>query len=301
MTIENIISFVNVYRCDGFRRAAEAMYLTQPTLSSRIKALERELGAELFERTRKGTALTPAGEAFLPYALQIVNSYTQAMRALSSDHERLVIGTNISISIAMLPHVFRELHRKHPSLAVEILTNLPGQLLELLRNHECDFLITQCYGLEELTEIPVYSDKISLIVPAGHPLASHPVPPDYSEVALEPIICSSAMLNYWEKIEKHFRSRGLAPNVVLSVDSVEVAKNLVMQGLGVAFLPELALEKELMEGTLIALDPLPHLSVTREIGMIFLSGEEPPYCREFIEACRRYRSWSERKAQADLP
>lgn len=297
MTIENIMSFVNVYRCDGFHRAAEAMYLTQPTLTSRIKTLERELGKELFTRTRRGVELTQAGESFLPYALQIVNSYTQAMRALSADRGRLVIGTNISISIAMLPHVFRELHRKHPALTVEILTNLPGQLLDLLRAHECDFLITQCYELDGLTEIPVYSDKISLIVPAGHPLASRQVPPDYSEVALEPIICSSAMLNYWQKIDRHFRSRGLEPNVVLSVDSVEVAKNLVMQGLGVAFLPELALEKELMEGTLLALDPLPHLSVTREISMIFLPGEEPPYCREFIEACRRYRSWSERKEQ----
>ena len=178
MTIENVLSFVNVHRYNGFRRAAEAMFLKQPTLSARIQALERELGAQLLVRARGGgVQLTEAGELFLPYALQIVNAYTQAVTAVSTGRTRLVIGTNISISITMLPHVFRRLHSRHPGLGVELVTNLTGELLKLLRGGECDFLITQSYGLPDLTEIPVYRDRISLVAPRGHPLLSRGTPP----------------------------------------------------------------------------------------------------------------------------
>lgn len=295
MTIDNVLSFVNVHRYNGFRRAAEAMFLTQPTLSARIQALERELGAQLLVRARGGgVQLTEAGELFLPYALQIVNAYTQAVTAVSTGRTRLMIGTNISISITMLPHVFRRLHSRHPGLGVELVTNLPGELLKLLRGGECDFLITQSYGLPDLTEIPVYRDRISLVVPRGHPLLSRGTPPDYSQVALENIICSSAMQNYWEVILRHFKSRGVTPNVTLVVDSVEIAKNMVLQGLGVAFLPELALEKELTEGSLAVVNPIPALSVNRDISLIYLPGDTPAYCSDFVAACREYKSWDVR-------
>lgn len=294
MNIENILSFVNVHKYNGFRRAAEAMYLTQPSLTSRIHTLERELGVSLLERTHNGVELTEAGEIFLPYALQIVNAYTQAKGQLRTGKSRLVIGTNISISISMLPHVIKALHRRRSGVSVEIVTNMPDALLELLRREECDFLITQSYGLPDLTETPVYQDKISLIVPPDHPLLARGMPPDFSQVALEPIICSSAMSNYWESIESHFRARGVEPNVVLSVDSVEIAKNMVLQGLGIAFLPELALEKELIDGSLVSISPVPELKTYRNISLIHLPWKEPPYRDIFTEACQQYKSWSSR-------
>ena len=102
------------------------------------------------------------------------------------------------------------------------------------------------------------------------------------------------MQNYWEVILRHFKSRGVTPNVTLVVDSVEIAKNMVLQGLGVAFLPELALEKELTEGSLAVVNPIPALSVNRDISLIYLPGDAPAYCSDFVAACREYKSWDMR-------
>lgn len=294
MTIENIMSFIYVHKYNSFHKAANALFLTQPALSSRIQTLERELGTLLLIRNKNGVELTDAGTAFLPYALQIVTAYTHAQNILHKNQVNLVIGTNISISNTILPHVFRMLRQKYPAVSIEIVTNLPEALLTLLHSGKCDFLITQRYGLPELTEIPVYQDNISLIVPTNHPFTHFARTPDFSMVALEPMIRSSVMSNYWEMIERHFIKNGVTPNVILNADSLEIVKNMVLQGLGIAFLPELALEKELTDGTLAIVNPTPALHVERDISLIYPQGKTPPYCSFFVDACRQYKSYSNR-------
>lgn len=295
MNIENIRSFVYVYQYNGFHRAAETLFVTQPSLSSRIRTLEQELNVTLLVRGKSGVTLTEAGRIFLPFAWEIVNAYDHAQRALNQGGEHIVIGTNVSVSSTILPHVFRVFQQKHPLSSVEILTNMPDALLALLRNRECDFLITQCYGEPDLVEIPVYQDPISLVVSPEHPVLRRKSPLDFREVALAPIVCTSAMANYWEIIEQHFKSYGLTPNIVLSVDSIEITKNMVLQGIGAAFLPELVLERELADGTLCVVELTPPLAVSRDIHLIHLAGETPPYRDFFVEMCRQYRGWNDGK------
>lgn len=290
MTIENVLSFVYVYRYRSFHKAADALYVTQPSLTSRIQTLEKELNTTLLIRSRSGVTLTEEGKTFLPYALQIINSYTQARQALSRGEHSIIIGTNISVSITILPHVVRVFHQLHAHTPIEIITGIPDELFKLLMDKQCDFLITELYGRPEVEETPVYRDPISLVAPPDHPFAMRTIPPDFKEVALEPIIRISTMENYWEAIMAHFKKCGVKPNIMLNVNSVEVAKNMVLQGIGLTFVPELAIENELMNKALSIIRPVPELHVERNLSLIHRKDDIPPYRDLFVDLCRRYES-----------
>ena len=231
MTIENVLSFVNVHRYNGFRRAAEAMFLTQPTLSARIQALERELGAQLLVRARGRRGAAHRGGGALPPLRAANRQRLHPGRhrrlhwpdAARDRDEHLHIHNHAAARLpeaAQPPSGARrgagyEPARRAPEAPARRGVRLP---------HNAELRPPRPHGD---TRVP-RQDFAGRA--AGHPLLSRGTPPDYSQVALENIICSSAMQNYWEVILRHFKSRGVTPNVTLVVDSVEIAKNMVLQG-----------------------------------------------------------------------
>lgn len=293
MNIDNILSFIYVYRLNSFHKAANALYVTQPSLSSRIQTLERDLGTQLIVRDRRQVELTEDGKIFMPYALQIVNAYTQAQKALQRGNEQIIIGANVSVSVAILPHVLRMFRQKHPGVSIEILSGLPGELLEAVLARKCSFAVTQQVPEIEhpdVVSVPVYKDPISLIVPPEHPFLHRELPPTVRETAMEPLIQNTLLVEPWSRIREHFHSQGVTPNIVMGVDSLEATKHMVLQGVGISFMPELSIEADLLERRLFAVHPEPRLEIYRQISLVHRRDEPPVYLDQFADLISRYGS-----------
>ena len=126
MDFGQVEAFIQVAQHHSFSRAAEALGLTQPSITARIQTLERELGEELFERGGRGVKLTDAGHAFLPYVERMLQTLREGRDAVEEVRNvqlgSLRLGSAITISTYVLPGILRTFCGRHPGLDVVIRT-----------------------------------------------------------------------------------------------------------------------------------------------------------------------------------
>src|SRR3954466_11527029 len=134
--IKQIEAFVEVVRCRTVSRAAETLGVTQPALTARLRALERELGQDLFARSGRGVRLTDAGRVFLPHAeralLAIADGQASIADLASGRAGKLVIGATGSVSSYVLPKVLKRFRNEHPRVELTVRTGHSEQVLELV-------------------------------------------------------------------------------------------------------------------------------------------------------------------------
>lgn len=143
INIDHVISFIYIHRFKSFHKAAKKLYITQPSLSSRIKTLEKNLGVKLFNRSTRVIELTEDGETFLPYANQILNSYLKAKMSLSKSSYTLTIGSIISVSMSFLPKMVYDFQQINKHTSIEIITAKTVSITEKLLKGECQIAITE--------------------------------------------------------------------------------------------------------------------------------------------------------------
>jgi len=163
--------FVAVAEHGHFGRAAEALHVTQPSLSRQVRRLEREIGAVLLERIPQGCRLTEAGAAFLPPAKALLHAATEASamaRAAARPH-RVTIGyaTNLVVTPAV-----RELRRRHPDAEVSTLHLAWNEARDALLEHRVDIAVTRLpLRTDRLHVTPLHEEPRVLLVAAGHRVA----------------------------------------------------------------------------------------------------------------------------------
>src|SRR5437763_10792075 len=140
MAIPQVEAFLAVGTFGGFRRAAEALRLTQPAVSARIRALEESLGVRLFERGQHGFALSAAGRAFRPPAEQLLQAVALARQAVHDLRPRaggaLQIAAVLSICTYLLPDVLKRFQDAHPRTLITVRSGHSKEDLEMiLRRH----------------------------------------------------------------------------------------------------------------------------------------------------------------------
>jgi LysR family transcriptional regulator, transcriptional activator of the cysJI operon len=275
MNIENVISFVYVYRLSSFHKAAEVLYITQPSLTSRIKTLEKDLGVSLFNRKRKGAELTEEGKIFLPYALQLYEIYLKAKSSLHPIEENITIGSIISASTTILPNAVYQFQRKNPHLSVNVITAKTKTILDRLLNNECQVAVTEKVSHTDVICEPFYRDPISLFVQPSHHFTKKNSVITLQELALEPLICFNPTSDYWKQIEKLFLESHLTPNIVFNIDSLEAAKSAILNGIGICFLPELSLETAVSSGQLRKISIQTTSKIERELSIIYQKNSNP--------------------------
>src|SRR2546430_5562305 len=136
MLLAQMEGFLEVARRGNVSRAAEAMFVTQPTLTARLHALERELGEPLFARTRRGMKLTDAGRAFLPYAERAMRAVRDGRQALadarSASAGRLVLGAAPAVSTYVLPALLQRFSGAYPRGGVGVPTRHSGGVFKMV-------------------------------------------------------------------------------------------------------------------------------------------------------------------------
>lgn len=284
MNIENIEAFVYVFHLGSFNKAAQALYLTQPSVSARIQALERELEIQLFRRDGKHTTLTEKGIHFFPYAQQILQSYQEARLTLKQNiimpHE-LNIGCAISVANYIMPEILPAFRSEFPDVKIKICTGHSNNILEKVLNKEVDFGLVRTVTHPNVENVVFRKDPISLFVPFGHPfLGSKAI--SIEEVSVQPLIFFDYGSMDWLMIHRLFEN--LHPNVVIEVDSMVAAKKLILQGMGIGFLPEHCVQNELSNGSLFRVPIASAAKILIKMDLIFLKGHSSPFIDFFKEA-----------------
>jgi DNA-binding transcriptional LysR family regulator len=248
MLFAHLESFVEVARRGNVSRAAEALFVTQPAITARLKSLEHGLGVELFVRTGHGMKLSDAGRAFLPYAERTLATADEGRQVVANLRQgnvgALLIAAAPAVSTYVLPGILRVFRASYPNVRLGVRTGHTEEVLEMVLRGEAHVGIGRPIRHPEIELIPVLEDEMLLVVAARHPFASRgKVRMD--ELAAERLILFDRTSSYHELTSSLFRQAGVVPASTLELDNVEAAKKMVQQGLGVALLPRMALAAEL--------------------------------------------------------
>lgn len=282
MNIANIVSFIYIQRMKNFNKAAKKLYITQPSLTSRIKTLEKDLGVRLFNRDNKHVELTEEGHIFLPYAIEIYNNYLKAKASLQKSTSTITVGSIISVSTSILPNAVYQFQKQNHYLSFEIITAKTTTILKSLLNNDCQIAITEKVDDPNIISELVYLDNVSLFVSPTHPFVKLKRKITIEEIASEPLICFNPSSDYWSDISSRFKEKHLMPNIVFNIDSMEAAKSAITNNIGIGFLPELSLEKDISSGNLYKVSIDPKYDFKREITLSYLKNSNKE-TQEFSE------------------
>jgi DNA-binding transcriptional LysR family regulator len=271
MQIGQVEAFLAVGTFGGFRRAADALRVSQPAVSARIKALEESLGVALFERGRGGLALSPAGRALRPHAEQLLRAVALARQAVHDlrpgSGGSLRIAAALSICTYLLPDVLKRFQTAHPKVMMTVRSGHSKEVLEMVLSGEVELGLARSLQHPAVETLSLRDDPLILV---GH---AADWPPSarrqrLEDVADRPLISFDRGSSDWTLSHGLFRSAGLVPNVALEVETIETAKRMVERGMGLAFLPYLAVARELGRRTLVAIEIVDAKPLSRSLDVI---------------------------------
>jgi DNA-binding transcriptional LysR family regulator len=235
--------FCAVAECRHFGRAAGRLNMSQPPLSRQIAMLEQELGALLFERSRKGAELTPAGRQFYIDAQAVLRLVQQAERNVATAAQGQVgdlsIGFTMCAAHSVVPPLTRLYVSAFPSVRLHIREVMPKALEHELEEGLIDFGIT-FPGIDavDLRTATLLHEPMSLVVPHDHPLARKRRV-DVADLANETflIVPHEQAPSLHESIVRRCQLAGFTPRIGLEVHLQQTIVSFVAEGLGIAFVP----------------------------------------------------------------
>src|SRR5438270_11017081 len=248
MEIAQIETFLAVASFGGFHRAAEALRLSQPAISSRIKALEEPLGVSLFVRSRNTLTLSSAGRVLRPYAEQLLKTASVARQAVHqldpSTDAPLEIAAGLSISVYFLPDVLQKFQKAFPKVSISIRPGHSKEVLEMVLGEEAEIGLARSLQHPEVETIPLRDDPLLLVAnPDQLPHKSGRA--RLGEAAAWPLTFYERGSSDWTLTRGLFRHDCLVPNVALEVDTIETAKLMFERGLRMSFRPLMPLAPEM--------------------------------------------------------
>jgi DNA-binding transcriptional LysR family regulator len=271
MEIDQIKTFLAVATLGGFHRAAEGLRVSQPAVSARIKALEESLGTALFARSRNGLTMSEAGRILRPYAEELLRTASlasQAVHALKpSSAGPLQIAAAHSISVYLLPDFLKLFQRAYPKVVIAIRPGHSKEVLDMVLNQEAEIGLARSLNHPEVETLSLRDDPLLLVGPRKQS-PTHARRARLEQVAGWPLIFYERGSSDWTLTHSLFRRAGLVPNIALEVDTIETAKRMVDRGLGMAFLPQLAVGQEIRSGKLATVKILDAEPLGRSLAVI---------------------------------
>lgn len=250
-SIRQLEYFVTIAMSSNFRKAAQILNISQPTLTSQIGVLEDALKLKLFERSRAGTLLSPAGRELLPLVRQLLEQYQQVMDQADSSHKELSGTFKIGVSPTIGPYLFSkvlvELHRRYPQLKLHVREGVPQELEQGLDRGDYDFILTMLPMHSSENRVrPLFIEPISLVVSKDHPLASK------GQISGRDLY-NQDVLTMDERHHLHRQIATLCERYAahaqrrFASNSLNTLKQMVIMNMGVAFMPGLYIRARITE------------------------------------------------------
>jgi DNA-binding transcriptional LysR family regulator len=283
-------AFVILARTGSFTQTARELFLTQSAVSHSMKALETDIGCRLLDRLGKKVLLTQAGEHLLQHAERILLEMSAARAGIERLGKwgvgRLRIVAPATLCASLLPAVLREFKESFPQSLISIEPGDSFETVGILEDNRADLALTMEPKPDDRFEfIPLFTDELAFIASPLHPWAVAGSVPRV-EIARQNLVIYAKKSLTWRLIDEYFREEKIVLNTVIELGSMEAIKELVKLNLGVGILAPWAAQKELRDGSLVAM-PLGRRKAKREWGILHWRARRLTLAEEtFIGLCR---------------
>jgi DNA-binding transcriptional LysR family regulator len=257
MTEDQLLAFITVARHRRLSRAASELNVGQPTISDRIRALEGEVDAALVRRQGRGVALTPEGEAFLSYAQRALDVIKQGKETVRAAHEGSGGHVSIAVTVTTGAYLFAPalvaFQKSNPEIEVQVRSAHSWESLALLLDDVVQLALTSGALLHpQIETVAEFHSRLTLIARNDHLLAHQ------AHVTATDLLEAQLLVSYWGPAYQRFleevkAAKNSAPTRWLELSPVELVKGMLMAGVGISVVPEVAVRSELSSGRLIAL------------------------------------------------
>jgi DNA-binding transcriptional LysR family regulator len=270
MELRQLEAFREVVRQGSFTAAARALHMTQPGISQRIKELEDEVGARLLDRDGRGVRLTEPGRILLEAAEVALGAAHESVRRIresqAPERGRLVLACGDTVALHLLPPVIRAFRAQHPQAEIAVRNSGSREILDLVLRRQADLgIVTRPAWLDpSLWVRTLFTEPLRLALPRGHRLAAGV--PDLAVLQDEPAVLLARTTETRALVERGLDDAGLHLKVVLESSNLEVVKAYVAGGLGLSFVPEMAITEA--DRKRMAVLPLPDAFPSRRIAVV---------------------------------
>lgn len=266
----------------SFRKAAEELYLSQPAVSLQIKALEEDIGVQLFDRTGKAIALTPAGKILLGYAEQtgeLLLHAEQEIALLDGVHAgNLALGASTTVAQYVLPRLLSEFCRRHPRVRPTLISGNTEKIVEAIEKQKIVLgLIEGPAQNPHVRTEPFLKDELVAIAAADSQWAARDTVP-CRELCAAPLLMRERGSGTRRVVEMAIERCGIkrsALKIAMELDSTEAIKSAVEAGLGIGFVSRCAIATDLRLNRSIQVIRVDGVKIHRDFLLAYPSGPKP--------------------------
>ncbi|MGW3624893.1 LysR family transcriptional regulator [Streptomyces sp. NPDC000880] len=278
MQFQQLHYFVAVAETRHFTHAAERVHVSQPSLSQQVRALEKELGAELFSRARGNIALTDAGEALLPLARRILADANTARHEVEElvqlRRGRVRLGATPSLCTGLLPDVLRVFHDLHPGIQLLIEESASHDLVRELARGSLDLALIVLPlppASPALTTVELLREDLVVVSSAAAAAPRRPV--RIADLRDQPLVMFRHGYDLRELTVAACRAEGFEPSFTVEGGEMDAVLGFVRAGLGVAVVPSMVAERA---GRGLRVTRLARPGLRRTIALAHRSDVAPP-------------------------
>ncbi len=274
MDFKQMISFQQVAYYKSFSKASQKLFFSQPTVTSHISELERELEVKLFYRNKSKVDLTPFGETFLLYVNQIIALQDEALKTLESQK----VGKLGNIKLALIGSagywvfpLIEKFKNNNKKIDFEIRVTNNNSIIEMVTNRQAHFgFISKMNNFTHplLVSRAVAYYESNIVFSPNHRFAKFNEI-TLSDISKEPLIIYGKKTDYYDQIVNLFNDAGLIPKIHMDAYDYQTIKIFLQKTSSVAFLPNMCVEEEISNGTLKTLPIKDCPSTTRSTTLIY--------------------------------
>ncbi|MFJ7725192.1 LysR family transcriptional regulator [Neobacillus sp. NPDC097160] len=291
MEFQWLNTFITAADCGNFRRTAELLYISQPSVTVHIKQLEKELGILLFHRNGKKIKLTEEGKQYLGHAKRLLEVYQRGLEDITSFSQgytrKLSLGISPLIADTILPYVLKSYTKQYPEVEISVKIIESVDIEQAVLNEEVDLGLS-CLNSNHPTMISelLSKDRVILVAPHDGRDSESAPPLDEEEVLTTNYLITHNHPSYWDLLCRMVKNK--YPSVrMMKVSQVHITKRFIVEGLGVSFLPTSTVRRELLEGRLLEVDC--HSIQLPEANTYAIMKYDHSKQREFLQFISNYR------------
>lgn len=294
MQFEALKVFCDVARNQSFSRAADANHISQSAVSQIVNQLEKRLGVQLVDRSRRPLQLTHQGKTYYDGCKKLVEQYLEVESSIRNNNGNghaldvpIRVAAIYSVGLRDMSQYVQRFVALQPGVQIELEYLHPGRVTERVLDGTVDFgLISFPEATRKLAAIPWREEEMVVACSPSHPFVGGG-PLKIAQLAGQKYVGFDKDLLIRRKVDRFLRDHGALVDVVLEFDNVENIKQAIEIAAGVALLPAPAIQREVRAGTLAAV-PLQDVRFVRPLGILHRRAPKPsPTAQRFIELLRQ--------------
>lgn len=237
MDLDDLEAFIAIVEHGGFRRAAQATYVSQPTLTRRVARLEQELRTSLLRRSPNGIELTSSGKALVTSGRRLLATARETRATVSGRWSDSIVVACTATSVgSYLTDFLAQWIPRYPDTRLSMVEGSPRQTRRRLAEHECDVAIVALPLEREFDSLPMAHAQVEALIPPGHRFEESDGPLLVDELAGEPVVVNGAEYRSGQLLRSACRVAGIQLDIVFECTVGFTLASLVRAGLGVGII-----------------------------------------------------------------